>query len=57
MARTTGFTATAVLRALHRGLWQEPGVLLPELLGQKRQLLEAVLADLADRGIRGREEP
>jgi lysine 6-dehydrogenase len=57
MARTTGFTATAVLRALHRGLWQEPGVLLPELLGQKRQLLEAVLTDLADRGIRGREEP
>lgn len=57
MARTTGFTATAVLRALDRGLWEEPGVLLPELLGQRRELLEAVLADLAERGVRGREEP
>lgn len=51
MARTTGFTATAILRALAKGLWQEPGILPPELLGQSRPLVALVLEALRERGV------
>lgn len=51
MARTTGFTATAILRALAKGLWQEPGVLTPEILGQSRPLVGFALEALRERGV------
>lgn len=51
MARTTGFTATAILRAMAKGLWREAGVLPPELLGQSRPLVALVLAALRERGV------
>lgn len=50
-ARTTGFTATAILRAMAKGLWREAGVLPPELLGQSRPLVALVLAALRERGV------
>ena len=33
MARTTGYTCTAVVRAVARGLYQEPGISPPRVLG------------------------
>ncbi|MGC8915372.1 MAG: saccharopine dehydrogenase C-terminal domain-containing protein [Thermoanaerobaculum sp.] len=51
MARTTGFTATAVLRALRQGLVREPGVLPPEVLGQNEAVTRFVVASLRQRGV------
>lgn len=51
MARTTGFTATAVLRALHQGLHREPGILLPEVLGQDPAITRSVADALRRRGV------
>lgn len=51
MARTTGFTATAILRAMTKGLWQEPGVLPPEVLGQSPPLVGFVLEVLREREV------
>lgn len=51
MARTTGFTATAVLRTLVEGYHRQPGVLAPELLGQNLRLTRRVIAALRERGI------
>lgn len=51
MARTTGFTATTVLRALVQGYHPQPGVLVPEVLGQNQELTRFVVAALRQRGI------
>lgn len=51
MARTTGFTATAVLRALDAGYHPEAGVLVPEVLGQDQELTRFVISALRQRGI------
>ncbi|OGB69040.1 MAG: saccharopine dehydrogenase, partial [Caldithrix sp. RBG_13_44_9] len=37
MARTTGYTATMVIRLLAAGLWKEKGVFSPEFLGRKKE--------------------
>lgn len=52
MARTTGYTATAVLRylATHRHRL-EPGILPPEILGQEPEAFRFVLARLSERGV------
>lgn len=55
MARTTGFTCAAAARALAAGLWDRPGVVPPELLGQHEPCYRAILADLAERGVTFRE--
>jgi lysine 6-dehydrogenase len=46
MARTTGYTCTAAVRLLARGLWTEPGIAPPELLGRETACHEFMLADL-----------
>lgn len=51
MARTTGYTATAAVHALCRGLWSRPGVAPPELLGRERPCFEFVFDYLRERGI------
>jgi saccharopine dehydrogenase-like NADP-dependent oxidoreductase len=51
MARTTGFTAAAVLTALAKGLGPRRGLLLPEILGQDLSLTGFVLDYLKQRGI------
>ncbi|MCX7894625.1 MAG: saccharopine dehydrogenase NADP-binding domain-containing protein [Thermoanaerobaculum sp.] len=51
MGRTTGFTATAILRALGKGMVREVGVLLPEVLGQNLALTRFVASYLGQRGI------
>ncbi len=51
MARTTGFTATIMARALARGLISEKGIVPLELLGKKHRLVEFVLKEFEKRGV------
>ncbi|MGD2114635.1 MAG: saccharopine dehydrogenase C-terminal domain-containing protein [Acidobacteriota bacterium] len=55
MARTTGFTCAAAARALADGLWTEPGIVAPEVLGQNEDCYQAILRDLERRGVTFRE--
>jgi saccharopine dehydrogenase-like NADP-dependent oxidoreductase len=52
MARTTGYTCTAMVRMVARNLYSEPGISPPELVGQDPTCYEFVMAELAARGIR-----
>jgi saccharopine dehydrogenase-like NADP-dependent oxidoreductase len=51
MARTTGYTCTAIVRWLARGGWQRSGILPPELLGRDPACFDFVVACLEERGI------
>ena len=51
MARTTGYTATAAVRMLARGLFAERGVIPPELLGNHPACVRHLLSELAARNV------
>lgn len=51
MARTTGYTATAGVRMLAKGLFADKGVFAPELIGSYRPCVEFLLAELRSRGV------
>ena len=51
MARTTGYTCTAVVRALAAGHYHEPGLVPPELLGRAPGIYDFVVERLAERNI------
>jgi len=51
MARTTGYTATMVLRMLAKGLFDRKGICPPEYVGQKTDCVDFILSGLKDRGI------
>ncbi len=51
MARTTGYTATLVLRLLARGLYREKGVSPPEFIGRRPDCVAFVLDGLRKRGV------
>lgn len=51
MARTTGYTCTAVARLVANGRFRQPGICPPEFVGQAPGCCDAVLADLAARGV------
>lgn len=51
MARTTGYTATAAVRMLARGLFTDVGVFAPELVGKHQPCVEFLLAELRSRGV------
>jgi len=51
MARTTGFTATTVLRMLSKSLYNRKGISPPEYIGQKHECVEFVLHGLKEYGI------
>ncbi|MBK7632198.1 MAG: saccharopine dehydrogenase NADP-binding domain-containing protein [Ignavibacteriales bacterium] len=51
MARTTGYTATTVLRLLAEGLFDRKGICPPEYIGQKPNCVDFVLNGLKDRGV------
>ena len=55
MARTTGYTCTAVVRAYARGLYRKPGISPPEFLGKEPGVYEFVMQELAARGVVFRE--
>jgi lysine 6-dehydrogenase len=54
MSRTTAFPATITARLLASGRFRRPGVHAPEVLGAEPGLLEHVLAELEQRGVRVR---
>ncbi len=51
MARTTGYTATVVLRMMARGLMTGRGLMAPELMGRQPECVEFLLAGLEERGV------
>lgn len=55
MARTTGYTCTAVVRAVASGLYGAPGISPPEFLGRAPGVYEFVMQELAKRGVVFRE--
>jgi saccharopine dehydrogenase-like NADP-dependent oxidoreductase len=56
MARTTGYTCTAMVGLVAAGLWSEPGVAPPEVIGRRPGTFDAVLAHLDARGVRVEKE-
>jgi len=51
MARTTGYTCTAMVNLVAQGLWTEPGVAPPEIVGRNEACSDFVLAYLAERKV------
>ena len=51
MARTTGYTCTAVARLVAAGAFRQPGICPPEYVGRTPSCADAVQADLAARGV------
>ncbi len=51
MARTTGYTCTAAVRALAAGLYREPGLVPPEVLGRVPGIYDFIVDRLAERGV------
>ena len=52
MARTTGYTCTAVARVVAAGAFSEPGVWAPEQLGRVESAYDLIIADLERHGVR-----
>ena len=52
MARTTGFTCTAMVNAIAEGLFTEPGLSPPEIVGRNKACYDFIIDYLAARGIR-----
>jgi saccharopine dehydrogenase-like NADP-dependent oxidoreductase len=55
MARTTGYTATAAVRLLARGLFAEKGIIAPERIGSRPECVQFLLANLNERRVVYRE--
>ena len=51
MARTTGYSCTAMVNVVASGLWNEPGVAPPEIVGRREDCFEAILKHLDERGV------
>lgn len=51
MARTTGYTATTVVRLLAKGIFDRKGICPPEYIGQKPECVDFVLKGLKERGV------
>jgi lysine 6-dehydrogenase len=51
MARTTGYTCTAGVRLLARGMFGRPGISPPEYVGRDRGCYDFVMAELGERGV------
>lgn len=51
VARTTGYTCTAMVRLLARGLWDKPGLAPPEVVGRDAECFDAVIKHLEERGV------
>lgn len=51
MARTTGYTATAGVRMIMKGMFRERGVFAPEQLGPRRDCVDFLLAELRARNV------
>lgn len=56
MARTTGYTCTAAVHLVAKGLFTEKGVFPPELIGNRKECFEFVLNYLAERNVIWKKE-
>lgn len=56
MARTTGYTATAAVRMLVEGLYTEPGIAPPELIGRHKKPFDFMIRSLRERKVHCEEE-
>jgi lysine 6-dehydrogenase len=52
MARTTGYTCTAMVNVIAKGLYSEPGLSPPELVGRDEACYDFIFDYLAARGVR-----
>jgi len=52
MARTTGYTCTAMVNAIAEGLFTEPGLSPPEIVGRNEECYDFIMDYLEKRGIR-----
>lgn len=51
MARTTGYTATVVLRMVAKGLYNKTGISAPEFIGEYPECVEFILGELREKGV------
>ncbi len=51
MARTTGYTATAAVRMLARGLYKRQGIIAPEFIGEEPECVDFIIKQLAERNV------
>ena len=51
MARTTGYTCTAMANLVARGLWTKPGLAPPEMVGRDQACFDSVHRHLQARGV------
>ena len=51
MARTTGYTCTAMVRLIAQGLWTQPGLATPEVVGRDEKCFAAILEHLKEREV------
>lgn len=51
MARTTGYTATTVVRLLAKGMFDRKGICPPEYIGKKSECVDFVLSELKEKGV------
>lgn len=51
MARTTGYTATTIVRLLAKGMFDQKGICPPEYIGQKPECVDFVLNELKEKGV------
>jgi saccharopine dehydrogenase-like NADP-dependent oxidoreductase len=51
MARTTGFTCSAVARLILEGAFKEKGIIPPETLGAKEECFNRIMAELKKRNV------
>jgi len=51
MARTTGYTATTMVRLLANGMFDQKGICPPEYIGQKPECVDFVLNELKKKGV------
>ena len=51
MARTTGYTCTAAVNLITKGLFNEKGVFPPELVGKDKNCFEFVMNYLEERKV------
>jgi len=51
MARTTGYTASLVLRLIAGGTFADKGIIAPEFIGRRPECVQFLLDGLRDRGI------
>ncbi len=56
MARTTGYTCTAMVRLVARRLYKEPGISPPEFVGRNKTCFDFVMKELQDRKVVFRHE-